>query len=193
VSVINNLALSYALDGKANKSEDLLRKAVASGNDDKRVRQNLALVLGLQGKFEEARQVASVDLTAQEAQSNMAYLRNMTASSTQVAAASSGAKGGGDDWSPFAANEAAPASRKTAAAAASQPAAQPKVQLVKAEEQTQAPATKAAQASGPAPKQKVAGTPTLVTPVGATSAKAKAAPATQTAPGAPVDLLRSTQ
>jgi hypothetical protein len=33
----------------------------------------------------------------------------------------------------------------------------------------------------------------LVTPVGATSAKAKAALATQTAPGAPVDLLRSTQ
>ena len=39
VSVINNLALSYALDGKPNKSEELLRKAVASGHDDKRVRQ----------------------------------------------------------------------------------------------------------------------------------------------------------
>src|SRR5690606_3683544 len=31
VSVINNLALSYALDGKAKKSEELLRSAVASG------------------------------------------------------------------------------------------------------------------------------------------------------------------
>jgi Flp pilus assembly protein TadD len=39
VSVINNLALSYALDGKADKSEELLRQAVASGNEDKRVRQ----------------------------------------------------------------------------------------------------------------------------------------------------------
>ena len=28
VSVINNLALSYALDGKANKAEELLRNAV---------------------------------------------------------------------------------------------------------------------------------------------------------------------
>ena len=70
VSVINNLALSYALDGKPEKSEDLLRKAVASGNEDKRVRQNLALVLGLQGKFDEARQVAAVDMTEQEAKSS---------------------------------------------------------------------------------------------------------------------------
>ncbi len=63
VSVINNLALAYALDGKADKSEELLRKAVASGHEDKRVRQNLALVLGLQGKFDEAREVASVDMS----------------------------------------------------------------------------------------------------------------------------------
>ncbi|WP_141694001.1 tetratricopeptide repeat protein [Methyloligella halotolerans] len=57
-SVINNLALSYALDGKAKESETLLRQAVASGSTDKRVRQNLALVLGLQGKYNEATQVA---------------------------------------------------------------------------------------------------------------------------------------
>ena len=90
VSVINNLALSYALDGKADKSEELLRKAVASGHGDKRVRQNLAMVLGLQGKFEEARQVASVDMTEQEAKSSMSYLRNMLSNSTQFAAAKPG-------------------------------------------------------------------------------------------------------
>jgi len=38
-----------ALQEKPKKSEQLLRKAVASGNEDKRVRQNLVLVLGLQG------------------------------------------------------------------------------------------------------------------------------------------------
>ncbi len=103
VSVINNLALSYALDGKPNKSEELLRKAVASGHDDKRVRQNLALVLGLQGKFDEARQVASVDMTEQEAKSSMTYLRNMLSNQTQFAAAKSGGANdvGGDDWEPF--------------------------------------------------------------------------------------------
>ena len=107
VSVINNLALSYALDGKADKSEELLRKAVASGQGDKRVRQNLAMVLGLQGKFEEARQVASVDMTEQEAKSSMAYLRNMLANPTQFAAAKpGGANEAGDDWQPYAANDA---------------------------------------------------------------------------------------
>ncbi len=121
VSVINNLAMSYALDGKAKKSEQLLRKAVASGNEDKRVRQNLALVLGLQGKFEEARQVASLDLGEDKAQSSMAYLRNMVSSPTQFAATS----GQDDDWQPFAetasARIAAPV--KTAASQA-KPAAQ---------------------------------------------------------------------
>ena len=108
VSVINNLALSYALDGKADKSEELLRKAVAAGNDDKRVRQNLALVLGLQGKFEEARQVASVDMTEQEAKSSMSYLRNMLSSSSADAPRPSPAcdDEAGDDWQPFAANDA---------------------------------------------------------------------------------------
>jgi Flp pilus assembly protein TadD len=101
VSVINNLALSYALDGKADKSEALLRKAVASGNEDKRVRQNLALVLGLQGKFDEARQVASVDMTEQEAKTSLSYLQNMLSKPTQFAAA--GPAGSDDDWTPFAA------------------------------------------------------------------------------------------
>jgi hypothetical protein len=63
------------------------------------------------------------------------------------------------------------------------------MQVVKAEEQVQAPA--ATKASTQAPKQKVAGTPTLVAPAGTSAAKTKPAPATQTAPGAPVDLLRT--
>ena len=103
VSVINNLALSYALDGKPNKSEELLRKAVASGHDDKRVRQNLALVLGLQGKFDEARKVASLDMSDREARSNMTYLRNMLSNQTQFASAKSGGANdvGGDDSGAF--------------------------------------------------------------------------------------------
>ena len=189
VSVINNLALSYALDGKADKSEELLRKAVAGGKGDKRVRQNLAMVLGLQGKFEEARQVASVDMTEQEAKSSMAYMRNMLANSSQFAAAAPGdANGAGDDWQPYAANDA-PAAKSVAAA----PVAAPKMQVVKATEEVQAPAvaasTKAAQAAAPA-TQKVAGTPKLITPVNATGAQVKAATA-GAAPAAPMDLLRT--
>ena len=188
VSVINNLALSYALDGKADKSEELLRKAVASGHDDKRVRQNLALVLGLQGKFEEARQVASVDITDQEAKSNLSYLRNMLSSPTQFAAAKPGADGdAGDDWQPFAAKDANGKSSKSADAT---PVAAPKVQTVKAAEKVEAPsaatpvkAAQAAPASAPAKLGKVAGTPTLITPVNATPAQVKAATPAQAAQG----------
>jgi Flp pilus assembly protein TadD len=85
ISVTNNLALSYALDGKADKAEQLLRNAVASGPDDKRVRQNLALVLGVQGKFDEARKIASSDLPEANAKSNMAYLKSMLSAPTSVA------------------------------------------------------------------------------------------------------------
>jgi tetratricopeptide (TPR) repeat protein len=194
VSVINNLALSYALDGKADKSEALLRKAAASGHDDRRVRQNLALVLGLQGKYEEARQVASADLTEQEARANMAYLRNMTASNSQFASAASGGNGGSDDWSPFAASDASPAPSKTTAAAPQPlPTPAPKMQVVKAEEKIEAPAApKDTQAAIPAAKgQKVAGTPSLVKQASTKPAQAKSVTATQTAPGAPVDLLRT--
>jgi Flp pilus assembly protein TadD len=194
VSVINNLALSYALDGKADKSEELLRKAVAGGKGDKRVRQNLAMVLGLQGKFEEARQIASVDMTEQEAKSSMAYMRNMLSNPTQFAAAKpGGTNDGGDDWQPYAANDA-PAATKSAAAAAAAPA--PKMQVVKATEEVQTPGaaaqTKTAQAVTPAAqaKPKAAGTPKLVTPVNATGAQAKAA-AAGAAPAAPIDLLRT--
>jgi Flp pilus assembly protein TadD len=209
VSVINNLALSYALDGKADKSEELLRKAVAGGKGDKRVRQNLAMVLGLQGKFEEARQIASVDMTEQEAKSSMAYMRNMLANPTQFAAAKPGdTNDGGDDWQPYAANDAPAATTKSAAVAAPAPAATTKsaataaaapaskMQVVKATEEVQAPGAaaqaKTAQAATPAAqaKPKAAGTPKLVTPVNATGAQAKAATA-GAAPAAPIDLLRT--
>lgn len=139
VSVINNLALSYALDGKANKSEALLRKAVASGNEDKRVRQNLALVLGLQGKFDEARKVASADMNATQASGNMAYLRNMLSSSTDVA---SNDDSGGDDWQPFGpapasgASQPAPVVKTAAATPMPAPA---KVQIVAAAEEVKPP------------------------------------------------------
>ena len=195
VSVINNLALSYALDGKPKESEELLRKAVASGHEDKRVRQNLALVLGLQGKFDEARQVASVDMTEQEAKSSTTYLRNMLSNQTQFAATKSGANDvGGDDWEPFAANDAP--SSKTAAAA---PVATPKVQIVKANQEIDGPSSAAPQgktAKGASPatpvQQKVAGTPTLITPVNATAAQVQASTSTASAArGGPASLVKT--
>jgi Flp pilus assembly protein TadD len=191
VSVINNLALSYALDGKANQSEELLRKAVASGKGDTRVRQNLAMVLGLQGKFEEARQVASLDMTEQEVKSSMSYLRNMLSNSTQLAAAKPRSDdSAGDDWKPFASNDAT---------SSTMPGAAPKVQLVKAAEKVEAPSaatlTSATQPASPAASakpSKVAGTPMLIMPVNATASQVQAAASTASAAqGGPAGLLRT--
>jgi Flp pilus assembly protein TadD len=43
------------------------------------VRQNLALVVGLQGRFQEAETIARADLPPDEAAANVAYLRQMLA------------------------------------------------------------------------------------------------------------------
>ena len=43
------------------------------------MRQNLALVVGLQGRFEEAEQIAGQELSPDQAQANVAYLRTMLA------------------------------------------------------------------------------------------------------------------
>jgi Flp pilus assembly protein TadD len=79
-SLLNNLALSYALDGKAEQAEQLLRKAhrAKSAAAARKVQQNLALVLGLRGKHEESRTAAAGTLTAAKAQRNAAYLRELS-------------------------------------------------------------------------------------------------------------------
>jgi Flp pilus assembly protein TadD len=76
-SVLSNLGLSYALAKDLPKAETTLRRAVARPGADLRVRQNLALVVGLQGRFEEAEGIARADLPPQEAAANVAYLRQM--------------------------------------------------------------------------------------------------------------------
>lgn len=76
-SVLNNLALAYTMSGEAEKGEQLLRRASAAGGDSAKVRQNLALVLGLQGKYDEATRIGSVDLPAEDAQANTALLKKM--------------------------------------------------------------------------------------------------------------------
>lgn len=76
-SVLNNLALAYTMSGEADRGEQLLRQASATGSDNAKVRQNLALVLGLQGKYSEATKVGSVDLPSSDAQANTALLKQM--------------------------------------------------------------------------------------------------------------------
>ena len=61
-SVLSNLGLSYALAKDLPKAEATLRRASARPGAEPRVRQNLALVVGLQGRFQEAEQIAQTDL-----------------------------------------------------------------------------------------------------------------------------------
>jgi Flp pilus assembly protein TadD len=78
-SILSNLGLSYALSKNLTDAEATLRKAVAQQPVDPRVRQNLALVVGLQGRFAEAEQIARADLPPDQAAANVAYLRQMLA------------------------------------------------------------------------------------------------------------------
>jgi Flp pilus assembly protein TadD len=76
-SVLSNLGLSYALSKELPRAEATLKRAAAGARVDPRVRQNLALVVGLQGRFAEAEAIARADLPAEEASANVAYLRQM--------------------------------------------------------------------------------------------------------------------
>jgi Flp pilus assembly protein TadD len=76
-SVLSNLGLSYMLSKDLPKAEETLRQAYASNKADSRIRQNLALVVGLQGRFAEAEGIVKADLPPEEAAANVAYLKQM--------------------------------------------------------------------------------------------------------------------
>ncbi len=78
-SVLSNLGLSYALSKNLKEAEATLRRAAAHPGAEPKVRQNLALVVGLQGRFQEAETIAKGDLSPAEAATNVAYLRQMLA------------------------------------------------------------------------------------------------------------------
>jgi Flp pilus assembly protein TadD len=79
-SVLSNLGLSYALSKDLVRAETTLRRAAGQSRADLRVRQNLALVVGLQGRFAEAEGIARADLLSEEATgAKVAYLRQMLA------------------------------------------------------------------------------------------------------------------
>ena len=78
-SVLSNLGLSYALTKDLKLAESTLRQAVARPDAAPKVRQNLALVVGLQGRFAEAEKIARADLPPDQAAANVGYLRQMLA------------------------------------------------------------------------------------------------------------------
>ena len=76
-SVLSNLGLSYVLSKDLPKAEETLRRAYSRADTDTRVRQNLAFVVGLQGRLAEAESIVKAGRPAEEAAANAAYLRRL--------------------------------------------------------------------------------------------------------------------
>jgi Flp pilus assembly protein TadD len=75
--ILSNYGLSIAMTGDLKKAEDMLRRANQSPLAPPQARQNLALVVGLQGRFEESERLATRDLPPAVASENVAYLKAM--------------------------------------------------------------------------------------------------------------------
>jgi len=72
---LSNYAMFQAARGDLAGAETLLRRAVASPRVTPKVRQNLALVVGLQGRLPEAERLARQDLPPEMVASNLAWLK----------------------------------------------------------------------------------------------------------------------
>lgn len=70
-----NIGLSFAMTNDLANAEAHLRKAVQMRGANSKIRQNLALVVGLQGRFDEARAIFGAELPPDQVEANMAYVR----------------------------------------------------------------------------------------------------------------------
>jgi Flp pilus assembly protein TadD len=83
-SVLSNLGMSYVLTKDLKRAEVTLRRALAQPNADPKVRQNLALVVGLRGRFDDAERIAREGVSEAEAAANVDYLRQTLAQQKDV-------------------------------------------------------------------------------------------------------------
>ncbi len=85
-AVLTNMAMSRLTAGDFAGAEPLLRTAVAQKNSTMQERQDLALVLGLQGKMAEAEKLLRQDLPPEAADANLAWLQQTLQSHAQASA-----------------------------------------------------------------------------------------------------------
>jgi Flp pilus assembly protein TadD len=76
-SVLSNLGLSYLLSKDLPKAEEALRRARERAPGDMRVRTNLAVVVGLQGRQAEAETIVKAELPPEEGAANVAVLKRL--------------------------------------------------------------------------------------------------------------------
>ncbi len=75
--ILTNLGVSHIMAGEPADAEPILRRAVERPNAPAEARQNLAIAIALQGRFDEAEQLERIDLPPAQAAENMRYLRGL--------------------------------------------------------------------------------------------------------------------
>lgn len=93
--VLTNMAISAMTRGDTAGAEPLLRRAAAQPGASLKVRLNLAMALGLNGKMDEAEQMMRRDLPPDAADRNLEWLRARTGSAAADQARTWGSLQGG--------------------------------------------------------------------------------------------------
>lgn len=97
--VLTNAAIARMGEGDAPSAEILLRRAAAQPTATLKVRQNLALSLGLQGKTAEAEAILRRDLPPEAADANLRWLAERTAAARGAPVAAAAEAGPARTWS----------------------------------------------------------------------------------------------
>lgn len=74
-SIEANMGLSFAMTNELGIAEQHLRRAVQMRGASSQIRQNLALIVGLQGRFDESRALYAAELPPDQVDNNMTYVR----------------------------------------------------------------------------------------------------------------------
>ena len=93
--VLTNMAISAMTRGDTASAEPLLRRAAAQPGASLKVRLNLAMALGLNGKMDEAEQMMRRDLPPDAADRNLEWLRARTGQASADQARTWGSLQGG--------------------------------------------------------------------------------------------------
>lgn len=78
-SLLNNMALSLALQERYDAAIDQMQKALRGNKDDPTYQLNLALIYGLAGRIEDASRVARTQLPAGDVANNLAFYQALRA------------------------------------------------------------------------------------------------------------------
>jgi len=98
-AVLTNIAMSKVTAGDFAGAEPLLRTAAAQSGATIQVRQNLALVLGLEGKLPEAETLLRRDLPPDQADAALNWLQQAVAARTATASAAPTPSSPARSWS----------------------------------------------------------------------------------------------